>query len=154
MVGAMSSYRTDADAVEDARVQIVGLLFEVARTIESQLAPRLSEHGLNAADGGVVIRLSRSPDQRLRMSDLASQAALSNSGLTRIIDRLVTAGLVRRETCEADRRVIYAVLTKDGAERVAELMPGQLELIDQFFSGVTSAEADAFLATMRKIREA
>src|SRR6478735_10612526 len=151
---AMSTYRTDAEAVEDCRIQAVGLLFEVARTIESQLTPRLNEHALNAAEGGILIRLSRTPEQRLRMSDLASQAALSNSGLTRIIDRLVAAGLVRRETCEADRRVIYTVLTEEGAERVAALMPGQLEVIDQIFSGVAAEEADAFLATMRKIREA
>jgi DNA-binding MarR family transcriptional regulator len=43
---------------------------------------------------------------------------LSPSGLTRVIDRLQKAGLVRRERCESDRRSTYAVITPRGrAER-------------------------------------
>ncbi len=42
----------------------------------------------------MLIRLARSPDQRLRMTELAGQSTLSNSGLTRVVDRLLAAGLV------------------------------------------------------------
>ena len=52
----------------------------------------------------VLIRLARTPGQRLRMSDLAAQTTLSASGLTRAVDRLEAAGLVDREACPTDRR--------------------------------------------------
>jgi DNA-binding MarR family transcriptional regulator len=153
----MTAKRTDAadaEDFEDFRMAAVPLVFEAARTIESQLAPQLAEHGLTLAEAGVMIRLSRAPQQRLRMSDLAGLAVLSNSGLTRIIGRLVASGLVRRDSCATDRRVIYAALTEEGADRVAALMPGHLALIDRTFTGVlTAVEADAFLSALRKIRD-
>ena len=139
---------------EHTRVEAIGLLYEVARSIENVLAPQLAAHGLPWLDGGVMIRLSRAPDHRLRMSDLAIQAALSNSGLTRIVDRLEVAGLVRRESSATDRRVTYVALTKRGTERIVAVMPGQLERVEQIFIDVTEAEADAFLTTLAKIRDA
>ena len=49
-------------------------------------------------DFDVLIRLARSPGQQLRMTDLATQTALSTSGITRVVDRLEKRGLVRRES--------------------------------------------------------
>jgi DNA-binding MarR family transcriptional regulator len=150
----MDTDRSDAEVIEDCRMTAVGLLFEVTRTIECQIAPQLAEHGLTTVEAGVVVRLSRSPGRRLRMSDLAAHTALSNSGLTRIVDRLERAGLVRREAGASDRRVTFAVLTPGGADKVAALLPGHLEQIEQIFTGVlTTGEADAFLAVLRKIRD-
>ena len=45
------------------------------------------------------------------MSELAAHAVLTPSGLTRLVDKLVREGLVRRDKCDADARVVYAVLT-------------------------------------------
>ena len=62
----------------------------------------------------VLLRLARTPGGRLRMSDLAAQTTLTASGLTRVVDRLEDAGLVKREACPTDRRSTYAVLTAEG----------------------------------------
>src|SRR6478735_8198035 len=115
----------------DPRLTAVGLLFEVAQAVEQQLAPQIAEHGISGAEAGVVIRLARSPGNRLRMSDLATQADLSASGLTRVVDRLEKLDLVRREACSTDRRVTYAALTPTGLDRVLALLPGHLEGIDR-----------------------
>ena len=54
-------------------------------------------------------------DQPVRMNELASRILSSKSGLTRVIDRMEEAGLVRRERLENDRRVIEVVLTPEGS---------------------------------------
>ena len=53
------------------------------------------------------------------MTDLATQTALSTSGITRVVDRLENRGLVRRETCPSDRRGSFAVLTGPGGRLLA-----------------------------------
>src|SRR6478752_2734261 len=78
------------ELLADPRLTAVGLLFEVAQAVEQQLAPQIAEYGISGVEAGVAIRLARSPENRLRMSDLATQADLSASGLTRVIDRLYT----------------------------------------------------------------
>src|ERR1051325_8413245 len=57
----------------------------------------------------VLVNLSEAGG-RLRMSDLADQVLLSRSGVTRLVDRMVVAGLIDRDTCPSDRRGSYAVL--------------------------------------------
>ena len=65
----------------------------IADRVERRLE---AESGLSMQWFEVLIRLARSPGQRLRMTDLAAQTILSPSGLTRAVDRMVDAGLVTR----------------------------------------------------------
>ena len=55
--------------------------------------------------------LANAPDERMRMAELAESVLLSPSGITRLVDRLVSDGLVAKSRCAADRRGWYAVLT-------------------------------------------
>lgn len=70
--------------------------------------------GLDVYD--VLLALKRSPERKLRLSDLAERVVLSRSGLTRLVDRIEAAGLLRREPVPEDRRGSYAVLTPAGDE--------------------------------------
>jgi DNA-binding MarR family transcriptional regulator len=76
-----------------------------------------ASHGLSLHEYEVLLYLSDSADGRLRMSDLAAAVLLSQSGLTRLVDRLVRAGSVERMRCEDDRRGHYAALTPAGRAR-------------------------------------
>ncbi|GAB4152914.1 MAG: MarR family transcriptional regulator [Cyanobacteria bacterium J069] len=69
----------------------------------------------------VLFTLKKAPDYRLRLSDLADQILLSRSNLTRLCDRLETAGLLVRESCPSDRRGTYAVLTPAGLDMQAQM---------------------------------
>jgi DNA-binding MarR family transcriptional regulator len=62
----------------------------------------------------------------MRMSDLATSVLLSQSGLTRLIDRLVGAGSVERTRCEEDRRGLNAELTGQGSVRLERARPTHL----------------------------
>jgi DNA-binding MarR family transcriptional regulator len=140
---------------DDPRITAVGLLFEAQSALTARFAVQLAEHGLSQVEFEVLIRLARSPDQRLRMTDLAAQTALSTSGVTRVVDRLERDGLVLRHACETDRRISYAQLTKTGLGRLEEALPGHLALIEQWFTGQFCAEKlDELLAALRTIRDA
>lgn len=71
----------------------------------------------------VLVHLYHGPAAGLRMQDLAERMVMSNSGLTRLLDRMVDKGLIRRELCAEDRRVIFAVLTDRGRALLEELLP-------------------------------
>jgi DNA-binding MarR family transcriptional regulator len=92
-----------------------GAMLMTQATLNRDLNARLESAGhvsLELYD--VLLALEESPDGRQRMSDLAQMVIFSPSGLTRVIDRLQKAGLVRRERCESDRRSTYAVITPRG----------------------------------------
>ena len=77
------------------------------------------------------------------MCDLAEQAQLSRSGLTRMVDRLEREGLLGRCSCEHDARGAYACLTDDGRERLEAARVTHLAVVsEQFFSHFSEAELD------------
>ena len=62
----------------------------------------------------VLFALSEAPEHKLRLHELAQAVLLSRSNVTRLVDRLEKAGLLRREQCKRDRRGAFAVITEDG----------------------------------------
>ncbi|WP_236051751.1 MarR family winged helix-turn-helix transcriptional regulator [Nonomuraea cypriaca] len=139
---------------DDPRLTAMGLLAEVSAGLSARFQPVLSEARLSEIDFETVIRLARSPGRRLRMSDLAAQTGLSTSGVTRVVDRLEREGLVARQACASDRRASYAVLTEAGRERLESVLPRHLQDVDDCFTGLLeAAELEAFLGSLRKIRD-
>jgi DNA-binding MarR family transcriptional regulator len=74
-----------------------------------------AERGMSLNWYDALVHLEEA-DGGLRMNELADRLLLSRSGLTRVIDRMEEAGLVRRERSEKDRRAVYVFLTPQGSE--------------------------------------
>ena len=71
------------------------------------------------------------PQSRLTMSKLSSDVALTTGGVTRLVDRMVEAGLVARENCPNDRRSIYVVLTPEGQAVLHRAVAEHIDGIDR-----------------------
>ncbi|MGE5289896.1 MAG: MarR family winged helix-turn-helix transcriptional regulator [Micromonosporaceae bacterium] len=132
----------------------MGLFAETFAGLHAKLVPTLAAHGVSPMEFEVLLRLARSPGGRLRMTDLAAQADLSTSGVTRVVDRLERSGMVRRETCPSDRRGSFAVLTEGGSQRVAEVIPAHVADIDRWFtSALTPDQLAGLLRALRAVRD-
>jgi MarR family transcriptional regulator, 2-MHQ and catechol-resistance regulon repressor len=141
--------------LEDPRFTAVGLFAEAYTGLTNRLAAQFEQHRLSAVEFEVLLRLARSPHNRLRMTDLAGQTALSTSGVTRVVDRMDRDGLVRREACASDRRSSYAVITDAGLRRLEDVVPGHLELVQQWFiEQLPPAQLEQMLESLRRIRDA
>lgn len=82
----------------------------------------------------VLVQLEEAQDRRLRMTDLAAAVLLSKSGLTRLIDRMCTAGLVERAPDPNDRRGTYVILTEAGLHRNKDAAPVHMRGIEEHFA--------------------
>lgn len=141
--------------LDDPRLTAVGLLAEAYTGLMNRLAAQFEEHRLSQVEFEVLMRLARSPGNRLRMTDLAGQTTLSTSGVTRVVDRMERTGLLCREACPTDRRSSYAVITEVGGQRLTEVLPGHLELLQRWYVGLLPEEQLAqLLDSLRVIRDA
>ena len=72
-----------------------------------------------------------------------------------MVDRLERSGLVCRRACPTDRRISYAAITEAGSDRLAQVLPGHIAMIEQWFTGLLDPEQLASLVQMlRTIRDA
>ena len=103
----------------------------------------------------VLIQLTSAPEGRLKMQELAHSVLLSKSGVTRLVDRMVEAGLVTRAACETDRRVVYAAVSPEGRAALRTALPAHDEGLERHFSSVlTAAELGMLRSTLGKILDA
>jgi len=110
----------------------------LAKRLDAELE---GAHGLPMSSYEVLHHLEEANGGRMRMCDLAEQAQLSRSGLTRMVDRLARDGLIERCSCSHDARGSYACLTETGHERLAEARGTHLAVIrSQFFSHFSEEE--------------
>jgi DNA-binding MarR family transcriptional regulator len=100
--------------------------------LEHELGKR---HGLGVSEFEVLERLSESPDRKFRAQELAEAVHLSQSALSRLIDRLARTGLVERCLCDDDRRGIFVTLTEAGRRRYAEAAPTHRDVLASVLSG-------------------
>ena len=146
---------TAEQAGADERLTTVGLLFESTTGLGRIFEPQLSaDSGLSRQSFDVLVRLARTPEHRLRMSELASQTSLTPSGLTRSVDRLEESGMVSRESCPDDRRGAFAVLSERGRVVMDDAIPLHIAHIDEVLEGVlTPSEERTLSSLLRKIRD-
>jgi DNA-binding MarR family transcriptional regulator len=101
----------------------------------------------------VLATLSEAPEQRLKMGELAEALIITRGGLTKLVDRLVKAGLLERTFCETDRRVSYATLMPAGADLLDEMRPVVIaELTVAFTPKLSVAEAEELRETLERVR--
>jgi DNA-binding MarR family transcriptional regulator len=103
------------------------LMHLVFGSMRRQVAARLAEHGLTAAQWYPLWKLKR--DGPGTAQELARDMDMDAGALTRLIDRLVAKGLVERERSEADRRVVMLSLSAAG-EAVAAHVPDVLASVN------------------------
>jgi DNA-binding MarR family transcriptional regulator len=128
-----------------------GFLQAHARLVRRLDTELRAAHGISLPEYEALLHLGRSPDRRLRMTQLASQVLLSKSGVTRLVDRLVVDGLVERSQCPTDARGAEAVLTPAGLERLRSAADTHLEGVDRYF---VSAVDPADLAVIDRAMDA
>ena len=124
----------------------------VTRALEDELA---DEKVLPLTWYDVLVQLVEAPGRRLRMTELADRVLLSRSGLTRLVDRLVKAGLVERQPCPDDARGTFSVLTPAGFARLRDAAPVHLRGVQEHMTSLIRPEELAVLGTvLRRIANA
>ena len=116
---------------------------ETHSTVVKYLERRMHEqHGLPLSWWDVLLQLADGPEGRLRMGELAESVLLTRSGVTRLLDRMIEAGLVLREPCPGDRRGYYAVITQEGRDTIGRVGPDHSKDAWKVFLGhITEEEA-------------
>lgn len=101
----------------------------------------------------VLAAVAEAPDQRMRMGDLAETLVITRGGLTKLVDRVVKAGLLERTFCDTDRRVSYATLLPAGIRMLEDMRPVIVaELEVAFSSNLSVGEANELRGTLDRVR--
>lgn len=139
-----------------ARARLVADAWGSVLRAHAALVPELdatlrAQAGLPLRWYDVLLELSAAPEHRLRMSDLGARVVLSRTRVSRVVDELVDAGLVRRSANEDDARSAYAVLTSDGLTRFRSAAPVYVDALVLRFSAVTDGQLRSIIGGLERL---
>jgi DNA-binding MarR family transcriptional regulator len=109
---------------QDAWVRFAAVLELLPAALNSQLE---RDEQLSHFEYFVLAMLSEAHDRRLRMTALASRTNSTIARLSRVVSRLEAQGFVARVPSDDDGRVINAVLTDLGWQKIVHAAPGHVE---------------------------
>jgi DNA-binding MarR family transcriptional regulator len=110
----------------------------VSRTFKSASADAMRRVGVHVGQNFLLDELWR--EDRLTAGELARRVGVEQPTITRMSQRMETAGLVTRVRDENDRRVIRIALTEQG-QALREQLPAMLDdVARQALDGLTTAQ--------------
>jgi len=93
------------------------------------------EHGIGLSEFETLDRLVDAGCDSYRMNDLSGDIHLSQSALSRAVDRLQRDGLVKRNMCTDDRRGVFVCLTDKGRRLHEQALPTHRAVLKEAWSG-------------------
>jgi DNA-binding MarR family transcriptional regulator len=111
----------------------------------------LDRFGLSTSQYGMLVLLQPGEGQRLTV--LSRRLLVAKSTITRLVDQLETAGIVRRLPDDGDRRAQRVVLTEEGARIRSRIIAGHDQSLERRMAILTRTEQNELSAMLAKLRE-
>lgn len=107
--------------------------------LSGQLSQLFKQHGLTDPRYN-ALRILRGEGKPMQVYQIAERMVTPQTDVTRLVDRLEEAGLVERDRCENDRRVVWVTLTRQGKEVLKKLDKPVADLHKSQFSALSNTE--------------
>ena len=142
------------EALKPEQLRTYFALMEAVSLLQYAVRQQLqAEGGLSYVQFEILAKLTDA-DRQLTMTDLADGVVYSRSGLTHQAGLLEKAGLISRQGSSSDQRSTVVEITEAGAARVAEVLPGHVQLVrDLLFESLSDQDVRTLGDMMSRARD-
>jgi len=129
---------------------MINLLYSYGWVIE-QIRLFLSDEDITHQQYNILRILRGSYPQPLSTLQIRERMLDKMSDTSRIVDRLVSKGLVEKTVCPADKRLVDVTVSEKGKELLAKLDAGS-DHINEVMNSLSEDEAEQLSALLDKLR--
>lgn len=154
-VNSTLSTKMTKETASDTQLSLSSTVFALraaAAHVERSLTRVLEPFGVTAAQFELLLVVERLAASGAGCSELGRHLAAPGPDVTRMLDRLDSAGLVSRSRDDRDRRVVHAMLTEKGRELIARAGPSVAEAESGVFEGLSEPDRQQLLALLTGVR--
>ncbi|MDR7002995.1 MarR family transcriptional regulator [Neobacillus niacini] len=126
------------------------ILMQTSKAIHERIKEEMAKNNLGITEFSVLEVLYQKGKQTIQQ--IGNCILISSGSMTYVIDKLEQKGLLSRNACPDDRRVIHVILTDDGNQLMNEIMPKYHEFINHMFDSLDSNEAETLVQLLKKLR--
>lgn len=119
------------------------------RSIEEQLRPQVEAHGLSMTEFAVLEVLLHKGT--LPIGEVGARVLRASGSMTYVVDKLEQRGLLARQTCPEDRRVVHAALTDAGRRLIERVFAEHAALLEQVAGELTPQEQATAVTLLKRL---
>lgn len=127
------------------------LLNRTALKLNTLLTRRLKDFNVTPEQFVLITRLME--EDGLSQKELAQRSEKDPPGVTRILDSMVTKGLIKRENQENDRRSFLIYLTEKARKVYKELLIIEQQTMRDIIDGLTEEQINSFKDILKQIKK-
>ena len=147
-----AQWRRERPDLDPAPMGVLGRISRLAKLVERELDTVFAQYGLGGGDFDVLATLRRNgAPYRLTPGALSRSTMVTTGGMTKRLDRLEGAGLVRRELDPGDRRGKLIALTDEGRALVDQAVEAHLRNEERLLAGLSLPQREQLASLLREL---
>lgn len=136
-----------------ARAEMALALMRTAAVLRRRYAKVIEPRGLSLPQYNVLRILRGARGEPLPTLEIGERMIEEAPGVTRLLDRLEAKGLVRRQRCTSDRRLVHCWITDPGLELLTRIDPLLNDADNQVVAHLSDEEQVALIHLLERVRE-
>ena len=126
------------------------VLMQAAKAIQERIRLEMAKNQLSITEFSVLEVLYHKGKQTIQQ--IGNSILISSGSMTYVIDKLEQKGLLKRNDCPDDRRVIHVTLMDDGINLMEKIMPEHEQLIEHMFGSLNNDEVQTMVSLLKKVK--
>jgi DNA-binding MarR family transcriptional regulator len=148
----VEAWRRERPDLDTSPMEVLSRVDRLARHVDRVRAAAFSRHGLEGWEFDVLAALRRSGEPyRASPGALVRATGVTSGTMTNRVDRLVTRGLVRRDSDPDDRRSVRVELTPEGRTTVDGALVDLLDAEHELLAGLAERDRTALADSLRRL---
>ena len=139
----------DVSEREQSALKFWVKLSRAHNAISTHATADIARYGMTLAEFGILEALYHRG--QMLLGEVQKRILVSSGGITFLMDRLVSKGLVERRQCAGDKRARYAALTPKGERFVTEIFPAHAEVIAKAVATLDEEDLEAASTLLRRV---
>lgn len=138
--------------LDPSSTEVIGRIVRMEYFITRRVLQDLSRYGINVGEFDVLAALRRRGDPyQLSPNQMQEMVLISSGALTNRINRLESAGLVKRTPDQDDRRGVNVTLTEKGLQVINDAVGHHLAAEAELLEPLDADERQTLAALMKKL---
>lgn len=143
---------TDIGNIDEKLENLHLITMELSREIMKKIKKHFNKTNLSAVKYSVLKAVENNQDKIL-FSQLKNEARLKRANLSRVVEKLVKLGLLKRVNDKSDRRKVWVSITRKGKTTLSTFKNKEKEFIESIYKKINPEDIDLIIKALNKLKE-
>ncbi|WP_077302988.1 MarR family winged helix-turn-helix transcriptional regulator [Virgibacillus pantothenticus] len=134
---------------ENLSLKAFVVLIKASKALQEHVMEDIKNYGMKTSEFTILETLYHKGKQTVR--EISDSVLIKTGSITYVIDRLEEKGMLQREHCQKDRRVVYIDITDEGKNLMDEIFPKHQKVIEELFMDISDEQKQTVIDVLKKV---